>query len=280
MTVIQGVFPSKRSCPFVGVVCDRQLIEDAPYLVCEERYVTAIRVSLGVVPFLIPSMEKKILNPDEVLPYLDGLIFTGAPSNIHPLCYNSTAPSLTPDNHDMARDAISIPLLEAALERGIPLLATCRGMQEMNVACGGSLHQKVHELPGHLDHREDTILPYEAMYEPAHSIELTSDGFLASICNDSSKINVNSLHAQGIDRLGDGLVVEAVAADGLIEAIRYVDHPFAIGTQFHPEWSFDENSLSINLFRAFGKALRGELDLRRGFPSGDSSYLKDKATAK
>ncbi len=102
-------------------------------------------------------------------------------------------------------------------------------------------------------------MPYEAMYErPAHPIDLTPGGFFESIDDDNAEIRVNSLHGQGIDRLGEGLVVEAVAPDGLIEAIRYADHPFAIGTQFHPEWSFDKNFLSINLFKAFGKALRGE----------------------
>jgi putative glutamine amidotransferase len=274
----QNVFSvPRRSTPLVGVVCDRQLNEGAPYLACEERYVSAIREGSGVVPFLIPSLEEKILNPEEILPHLDGLIFTGSPSNIHPSRYGN-APSLTPGDHDAARDAVSIPLLRAALEKGVPLLATCRGMQEMNVACGGSLHQKVHELPGYMDHREDDSLPYEDMYRPAHAIRIIDDGFLADLCG-GTKLTVNSLHDQGIDRLGAGLAVEAVAPDGLIEAVRFENHPFAIGIQFHPEWSFGENSFSLNLFAAFGKALRGELDLRQVWPPIVDHQAKVKITA-
>jgi putative glutamine amidotransferase len=140
----------------------------------------------------------------------------------------------------------------------VPVLGVCRGFQEMNVAFGGTLHQKVHEVPGLSDHREDTTLPLDVQYGPAHDVILEQAGLLMDIAGGSKRIQVNSLHSQGIERLGPSLVVEARSAtDGLIEAFQVRDaQRFAVAVQWHPEWKVMSNPFSRALFAAFGAASR------------------------
>ena len=158
--------------------------------------------------------------------------------------------------HDGERDLLAFALIPAAIRVGLPLLAICRGFQELNVAFGGSLHQEVHALPGLGRHREDKAEPLEVQYGPAHEVRFAAGGLLARItARDSAQ--VNSLHGQGIDRLGDGLLIDAVAPDGLIEAIVVADAPgFALGVQWHPEWRVQESEVSMAIFQAFGDACR------------------------
>ncbi len=161
--------------------------------------------------------------------------------------------TLTPELHDPARDATTLPLIRAALGRGMPLLAICRGIQELNVALGGSLHQAVQALPGRLDHRGGAGTLAER-YRPKHPVVLS--GGLAALLG-GQEIVVNSLHAQAIDRPGAELVVEARAPDGTIEAVRVADAPdFAFGVQWHPEWGYADDPASLALFAAFGDACR------------------------
>src|SRR6185437_2335190 len=171
------------------------------------------------------------------------------------------AESLTPDKHDPARDATTLPLIRAALDRGMPLLAICRGIQELNVALGGTLHQLVHELEGRRDHRAGPGTDDEKV-GPKHTIRLS--GHLARIVG-SAEITVNSLHEQAIDRLADGLVAEAVAEDGTIEGVRVARAAgfapgFAFGVQWHPEYRCLEDPASQALLRAFGDACRSWRD--------------------
>jgi len=143
-----------------------------------------------------------------------------------------------------------------AVASGVPVLGICRGFQEMNVAFGGTLHQKVHEVEGRHDHREDTSLELDVQYGPAHEVVLERGGSLQALTGQD-RIQVNSLHSQGVDRLGPGLAVEARALDGLIEAFR-VEHAkaFALAVQWHPEWKAVSNPFSRALFAAFGAAAR------------------------
>ena len=142
------------------------------------------------------------------------------------------------------------------MQAGLPLLAICRGFQELNVAYGGTLHQRLHEVPGLLMHKEDETQPLESQYAPAHEVRLTRGGLLARIAG-RDEIKVNSLHSQGIDRLGDGLAVEGQATDGVVEAVRVADAPgFAVAVQWHPEWQVLKNDFSKALFAAFGDAAR------------------------
>jgi putative glutamine amidotransferase len=212
------------------------------------RYAAAVFGGAGALPVMIPPMGEAQL---AVVDRLDGLLIPGSASNVHPSHYDGGA-SLTPDHHDPARDATTLPLIRAAVARGLPLLAICRGIQELNVALGGTLHQKVHNVAGRMDHREGPG-EIEQRYGPKHPIALS--GRLAQVLG-ASEIQVNSLHSQAINQLAPGLVAEAQAPDGTIEAVRLDSPGFVVGVQWHPEWRWSDHPASIALFRAFGDACR------------------------
>ncbi len=153
------------------------------------------------LPLLIPALAEE-LRLDELVARLDGLVFTGSPSNVEPHHYEGPA-SHPGTLHDPARDATTLPLIRKAVQAGVPVLGICRGFQEINVAFGGSLHQRVHEVAGHLDHRDDESQPLEVQYGPAHEVILQPGGMLHSLAG-TERARVNSLHWQGIERLGDG----------------------------------------------------------------------------
>ncbi len=185
----------------------------------------------------------------------DGVLFTGSHSNVEPHRYRGEA-SEPGTWHDPERDATTLPMILAAVDAGLPVLGICRGFQEMNVAFGGSLWQKVHEAPGLSDHRERKDDPVDLQYGPAHEVQLVEGGLLRRLAGQGS-VRVNSLHGQGVQRLGDRLVVEAVAPDGLVEAFRVEGAAgFALAVQWHPEWKAAENEFSTALFAAFGAAAR------------------------
>jgi putative glutamine amidotransferase len=211
------------------------------------RYAEAVLGAVGAIPILIPPLGEAML---AVLDRIDGLLLPGSPSNVHPNHYDG-GDSQTPELHDPARDATTLPLIRAAITRGMPVLAICRGIQELNVALGGTLHQQVHKLDGRLDHRSGPGT-LEQRYGPKHPIALS--GELARIVG-ADAIMVNSLHGQAIERPASGMVVEALAEDGTIEAVRVVTAPdFACGVQWHPEWGYADNAASLAIFRAFGAA--------------------------
>jgi putative glutamine amidotransferase len=223
-----------------------------PFHMVGEKYARAVLDAAGAAPLLIPSLADE-LGFDELLQRLDGLLFTGSPSNVEPHLYEG-APSAPGTLHDPARDATTLPLIRKAVRAGVPVFGICRGFQEMNVAFGGTLHQKLHEVPGYLDHRDDGTQPLEVQYGPAHEVTLEPGGVLRSLAA-SDRIQVNSLHNQGIDRLGAELAVEARAPDGVIEAFRVRDaQRFALAVQWHPEWKVMSNPFSRALFAAFGQA--------------------------
>jgi putative glutamine amidotransferase len=238
--------------PLIGIPADRRIVGLHPFHMVGEKYVRAILEGSGALPLLIPSLGEE-LGLDELLQRLDGILFTGSPSNVEPRHYDGT-PSVPGTLHDPERDATTLPLIRKAVRAGVPVLGVCRGFQEMNVAFGGTLHQKVHEVPGYSDHRDDESQPLEVQYGPAHDVILEKGGLLRGMA-DSDRIRVNSLHSQGIDRLGPSLVVEARAPDGLIEAFHVPNVPsFAVAVQWHPEWNVMSNPFSRALFAAFGAA--------------------------
>ena len=225
-----------------------------PFHMVGEKYARAVLDAAQAAPLLIPSLADE-LGFDELLQRLDGLLFTGSPSNVEPHLYEG-APSAPGTLHDPARDATTLPLIRKAVRAGVPVFGICRGFQEMNVAFGGTLHQRLHEVPGHLDHRDDETQPLEVQYGPAHDVTLEPGGVLRALAA-SGRIQVNSLHNQGIDRLGAELAVEARAPDGVIEAFRVRDaQRFALAVQWHPEWKVMSNPFSRALFAAFGQASR------------------------
>ena len=237
--------------PLVGITCCTKLfgLFGTPNHAASDTYVRAMDQVVGAVPVLLPA-NGDAADIGTLLARLDGLVLTGSRSNVQPSLYGGPPhPEGIPEDH--ARDGAILPLIRAAIARGVPLLAICRGFQELNVALGGTLHQQVHRLPGRLDHRSDPGT-MEHKFRLKHNITLT--GQLARMVG-ATEIMVNSLHGQAIDRPADGLVVEATAPDGTIEAVRVASAPgWAFGVQFHPEWHFAHDAPSRAIFRAFGEA--------------------------
>ncbi|MGS0892538.1 gamma-glutamyl-gamma-aminobutyrate hydrolase family protein [Burkholderia stagnalis] len=257
-----------RPRPIVAVSADRILRGAHPNHTAGEKYLTALVDGAGALAFVLPALGER--QPvDAIVASVDGLLFTGSYSNVEPHRYGGVASE--PDTlHDPARDATALPLIRAAIEAGVPVLAICRGMQELNVAYGGTLHQRLHVTAGFDDHRERPDDPLERQYGPAHVVRLAPGGLLQRIAHGAGTATVNSLHDQGIDRLGAELTVEASAPDGLVEAVGVRGaRTFALGVQWHPEWRFAEQPLSRDIFAAFGAACRARMAHRIPVADGD-----------
>jgi putative glutamine amidotransferase len=245
---------SHERIPLIGIPCDHRMIGPHPFHAVGEKYIVAIRDGAGALPVLIPVLEKP-LEFEALFAHLDGVMLTGSPSNVAPQYY-AGARQREGVALDERRDATTLPLISRFVASGMPVIAFCRGFQELNVAYGGTLYQHVEEVPGRMDHREDKHAPLEVQYAPVHDVTLTQGGMLHKIAGKDT-LRVNSLHGQGVDRLGDGLMVEAVAPDGQIEGVSVKQASgFALGVQWHPEWRFWEDAFSAKLFAEFGEAAR------------------------
>ncbi|MFF7709534.1 gamma-glutamyl-gamma-aminobutyrate hydrolase family protein [Pseudomonas sp. NPDC007930] len=225
-----------------------------PYQVMTHKYIIPLVELAGCVPLLVPTC----CGDEDLAQYLalaDGVYLTGAGSNIDPAHYGQS--NLTPDKgQDRDRDHFDLPLIRAAIDRRLPLFGICRGMQEINVALGGTIHQKLYAQPGLLDHRENPEAPVEVQYGPAHPVTVQAGSWLAERLGRQT-FDVNSLHGQGIDQLAAGLRVLGSAPDGVIEAFDAPElSPFLLAVQWHPEWLAAQNPVSIALFEAFGDACR------------------------
>ena len=261
--------PNLPTRPVVVLPSCQRSYDGHPVHQVGRKYVDAVRLA-GALPLVAPPC-----NPSELqalLAMADGVLLTGSPSNVHPSHFDEAVldPSLPLDE---ARDALTLPLIREVLARGIPLLAICRGTQEVNVALGGSLHQAVHTLPGRMDHRgpegRDPGVSNEVAYGPCHPVQVQPGGALAAATGRSSFV-VNSLHGQAVNRLAPGLRVEALAEDGTIEAFSVPTAPgFNLCLQWHPEWQAAHNPVSMELLQAFGEAVRAHRLQRR--PAGTTS---------
>lgn len=242
------------SQPLIGVSACSKQIGLHPFHIVGDKYLRAIAVGAGGLPLAIPALPELIDIPD-LLARLDGLLLTGSPSNVEPHHYRG-ADSTPGTHHDPARDNLTLPLIRAAVDTGVPLLGICRGFQEMNVAFGGSLYQKVHEAGPFMDHRENPETPLEVQYGLRHPLHVQPGGLLERL-GLAPQFEVNSVHGQGVERLAPGLRVEGLAPDGLIEAFSVESaRTFALGVQFHPEWRMSEHPAYLTIFRAFGDACR------------------------
>lgn len=240
--------------PLIGVPADRRVLDPHPFQMVGEKYLNALIKASDALPLITPVMPDDV-DIDELLQQFDGIFLTGSYSNVEPHHYEGE-PSEEGTLHDPQRDAVTLPLAKRALEQGVPLLAVCRGFQELNVALGGTLHQKVHEVAGYHNHLENKDDPLDKQYGPSHPVTLTEGGLLRQLVG-SNRATVNSLHAQGVAKLASGVSVEAIADDGLIEAFRVDEVPgFALAVQWHPEWRVMENDVSKAIFKAFGDACR------------------------
>jgi len=240
--------------PRVGIVCDRRLLGAHPFHMAGEEYLVALRDGADALPLLVPAFDPPLAGND-ILAGLDGLLFSGSASNIAPRHYGGAA-ARKGTLQDERRDATALPLLRAAIAAGKPVLCICRGFQELNVALGGTLHQRVHEVPGRRDHREMKSANVDERYGPAHPVTVVEGGLLAKLLG-AVTFDVNSLHSQGIDKLAPPLHADAAAPDGQIEAVSMPGSVgFVLGVQWHPEWRWAENTDSRKIFSAFGTALR------------------------
>ncbi|HEV8032705.1 MAG TPA: gamma-glutamyl-gamma-aminobutyrate hydrolase family protein [Stellaceae bacterium] len=243
---------SQRTLPLIGIPCCIRSINERLFHTVNERYPNALTDAAGCLPVIIPSIGPKI-DCGALLDGLDGLLLTGSPSNVEPSHYGGP-PSQEGTLHDPDRDATTLPLIREAVRRDLPVLAICRGIQELNVALGGTLHQRVHEVPGRLNHRSPRgEMPLDQRYGPAHGVVLTQGGLFYRLAG-TDELMVNSLHSQGIDQPAPGLIVEAVAPDGQIEAVSMPGARFVVGVQWHPEYKPLENPFSRALFSAFSQA--------------------------
>jgi putative glutamine amidotransferase len=254
--------PEQATQPLIGVPACIKAIDNHPFHSVGDKYLRAVAEAAGAVPLVIPAFGDS-LDLARLIARLDGLMLTGSPSNVHPNHYGRDAhPEAEP--HDPARDGTTLPLIRLALEADLPMFAICRGMQELNVALGGTLHARVHELPGRMDHRRPKHEDPDVQYGPRHEVEITPGGALEPLAGEPT-VMVNSLHGQAVDRVAEGLTVEAVAPDGTVEAVSVTGaRSFALAVQWHPEYKALDNPFSTRLFAAFGEAARARARARGG----------------
>ena len=240
--------------PTVAIPCCTRLIGDHMMHMVSEKYVVTAAELAGLVPFLVPAVADH-MPIEEILERFDGLFLTGSRSNVEPHHYG--APVIPELAKDPARDAVTLPLIRAAVKADLPVIAICRGIQELNAALGGSLHQQVQLVEGRLDHRspKHATTMAERYGHPAHPVALTPGGRFEKWAG-ARDITVNSLHQQGIDTLAAGLKVEAVAPDGQIEGVSHPERSFVVGVQWHPEFRAADTAFGRGLFEAFGEACR------------------------
>jgi len=250
--------PPAAALPLVGVSACRVARGPATAHSVGDKYIDAVVEAACALPVVIPAIGES-LAIEALLDRLDGVLLTGSPSNLDPALFGGgqRPPS---DPADADRDATTLPLIRACIASGVPLLAVCRGIQELNVALGGSLFGRLHEQPGRFDHRSDKTVSYAERYRPRHPVALRPGGLLAGLFDGAAAIEVNSLHGQGIDRLAPGLVVEATAPDGTIEAVTMAAAAgFVLAVQWHAEWRAGSIEQHRRLFAAFGAACRQRL---------------------
>lgn len=255
----------KKPPSLVWLPADHRLLGSAersmPFLVLGDKYARAVKVNAAAQPVLFPLADADQI--DALLQLVDGVLLTGSPSNVHPAHFGASL--ARPDLMlDQARDDLTLALVRACVAQAVPLLGICRGFQEINVALGGTLHQLVHELPDHLDHRESPEGSYEQQYAPSHTVRFEA-GSAFSRWAGADTAAVNSVHGQGVDQLAPGLHALGHAPDGLVEAFEVTGaKTFAYAVQWHPEWKASDNPFYAAIFQAFGEACRARQQMRAG----------------
>ena len=247
--------------PVVGVIGNAHVVNDRHNVqIVGQRNLRAVAEVAGALPLMFAGTPD-ITDIDALLGAVDGILLTGARANVHPTHFE-VEPDPRYEPYDRDRDAMALGLIEACVARGIPLFGICRGLQEMNVAFGGSLHPEIRDIPGRMNHRMPRLASGEVHPDPKvvfadrHEVRLTPDGTFARLLGCSS-IRVNSLHGQGIETPGERVIIEGIAEDGTYEAICIADAPgFALGVQWHAEYDPQTNPINRTLFCAFGDAAR------------------------
>lgn len=250
------------TAPLVLMTADIRELQGYRWHAAISHYVDAVANVSAVNPVLVPALSKG-LDIEGLLDRADGVVATGSRTNVHPDLYGGLAGADT-EPHDHERDAMALALIKAAIDRGVPLLCICRGMQELNVALGGTLDVEIQEMEGRMDHRSPDVSDNDERFAIRQKVRIEPGSELGRILN-SDTIDVNSLHRQAIGRLAPGLVVEGTAPDGTIEAVRVEKaRAFALGVQWHPEYWAETDHPSARIFQAFGDAVRYYADQRDG----------------
>lgn len=248
--------------PLVVVSSDVRQFDNYTWHAAPLQYLQAVLAGSGVLPLMLPALGDRI-DFDSLLGSVDGVVITGSKSNVHPSHYGGDSSDAN-GPYDPDRDATTLPLIRKAIERGVPLLTICRGIQELNVALGGSLATEMQERPGSLDHRAPDTIVQDERFAIRQKVTIQPGSCLAGVFG-AGEIMVNSLHRQGIDRLAPRLDVEAVAEDGTVEAVSVRGaRAFAVGVQWHPEYWVKTDAISAGIFRAFGDAVRSHQAGRSG----------------
>lgn len=241
--------------PVIAIPSDIRHFDKADWHAVQNQYVNAVVKVSQVLPLLVPALETG-MDVDAVLDRVDGVLISGSASNVHPALYGEEG-TQADGPFDPARDATSLELIRRTLDRGIPLLAICRGLQELNVALGGTLAREIQEQPGVWDHRRPEVETRDEMYAIRQPVFIKEGSCIARYLGAAGEIQINSLHRQAIGRTAPRLQVEATAADGTVEAVSVIDAKgFAVGVQWHPEYWAEQDTPSRALFEAFGDAVR------------------------
>ena len=252
--------------PLVAVITDREIRDQVTYDTIRTRYTEALQITAGVVPMLLPT-NLSFDDVKVVLRAVNGVLLTGAESNVAPDLYGSTIGNETP-HVDLARDKTAMATISFALSNGLPLLGICRGLQELNVALGGTLNCDISNGSSRMVHTEDITLPRDSQYDLAHDVLAVGSGPIAECirCVPSQLARVNSLHAQGVQTLSSKLSIDAQSPDGVIEAVSVTSsHIFTASVQWHPEWFHSSDPLSQAILEAFGNSCRHHKK-EEGFP--------------
>jgi putative glutamine amidotransferase len=240
--------------PLVAVSTDVRRFEGYTWHAAPRQYLEAALSVAGLFPVLVPSFGSR-LDLDGLLDTVHGVMITGSKSNVHPSRYGAEATEAN-GPYDPDRDATTLPLIRKAIEKGVPLLAICRGIQELNVALGGTLATEIQERPGSLDHRAPASDEQDERFAIRQRVSIRPGTCLAGVFG-AGDIMLNSVHRQAVDVLGPGLQVEAAADDGTVEAVSVRGaKAFAVGVQWHPEYWAASDSNSARIFAAFGDAVR------------------------
>lgn len=244
--------PAKKR-PVVCIPCNLVNYDGIPAHVVRDTYIKALVEIAGCLPLLLPALGKGF-DFREIAEDVDGVLLTGSPTHVAPACYGATQ-KFGNEELDLARDATTLPLIRQALDMNKPMIAICRGFQELNVVAGGTLHQFVHDLPGKRDHRGKKDLPLPERFQfQSHKVLAQKGGWFEKMALPA-EFTVNSLHQQGLDKLGKGLHIEAVSEDGLVEAVSLPEKRFVLGVQWHPEGDFPSSPPSVKILKAFGEAM-------------------------
>ncbi|MET3660494.1 gamma-glutamyl-gamma-aminobutyrate hydrolase family protein [Aquamicrobium ahrensii] len=240
--------------PLIAVSTDVRQFENYIWHATPQQYLEAVVTGAGALPVMVPSFGER-LDLDALLSAVDGVMLTGSKTNVDPSLYGGDADEAN-GPYDAARDSTTLPLIRKAVERGVPLLAICRGIQELNVAMGGTLASEIQEREGILDHRAPASDKQDERFAIRQMVTVKPGSCLAGVLG-AGDIMVNSVHRQATERLAPGLQIEAVAEDGTVEAVSVKDaRAFAVGVQWHPEYWVKTDSVSQKVFRAFGDAVR------------------------